>query len=158
MGCSFTAIVYPSKEYVNAKNMVKATERNTMTLKQRQDLLMKNQVKLVNVSQKKYEIEQKMENIIDEPREMRQLQTVVRDIKTARRNQLSGVIERNKYMARNWQVFEKIKHQRLASSNKTNWTAVIRKKKRIERLTRKKHIDYQQFWEKRKEEVSCHGW
>lgn len=156
MGSQVTAIVYPNKQSVPNFGNVKSSERTTLSLKQRQDLLLQKAEKPFNVSQKKYEIQQKMEMIIDQPSQMKIFQDVVRNIKTAKRKNLSGVMENNKYMAKNWDIFEKVKNQRLSKCIQDNTQAVIRKKKKIERLTRRKRIEYQQFWIKKREEVRIH--
>jgi hypothetical protein len=115
-GCSIKVILYPSKEYIQAKTVVNAREKNQLTIKERQDILTKDQIRPVNISQKRYEIEQKIEKMIDEPNQMRTFYDQIRNIKTAKRNNFTTIIDNNKCLAKNWDILTKIKHQRLSTS------------------------------------------
>jgi len=114
---------------------------------------MKNHAKLIKISQKRYEIQKKMDIIADHPVKMAQFKQAVRNIKTSQRKHHCGAIENNITIAQNWGTFEKIKHERLTSANRINTSLVIKKKKKIEKLIRKKRIGYQHYWEKKKIEV-----
>lgn len=95
-GCHVTAKVYHNKNLIPSFAKARSTERTQMTLKQRQELLTKQQEKPFNISQKKYEIELRMRGVLETPGQFVKLRNTVRDIRTAQRQNNNGVIESNK--------------------------------------------------------------
>lgn len=83
-----------------------------LTLQQRQNLLAKgnklnlfvistflskDQAKLIKVSQKKYEIQRKMNDLVEFPSQMDDFKSMVKGIKNNKKKNFSGVIESNAF-------------------------------------------------------------
>ena len=134
--------------------MTSLREKDQLSLRQRHELMIRDQSKPINISQKKYEMEQKIERMIDEPEEMREFYHTIRTIKTVKKSNFTTIINGNKCMARNWDVLVKLKKERLSTSIQANTRNVKRNKQKVFSITRRKHINYQKHWEKEREKVS----
>lgn len=99
---------YDSREKIPFYGQLRIKQKKTLSLQQRQELLAKgknfafiptlitltkDQAKLIKISQKKYEIRKKMEDLVQYPSQMDQFKSMVKGIKNNKKKNLSGVIE-----------------------------------------------------------------
>lgn len=107
-----TLFAYDSREKIPFYGQLRIKQKKTLSLQQRQELLAKgknfafiltlttltkDQAKLIKISQKKYEIRKKMEDLVQYPSQMDQFKSMVKGIKNNKKKNLSGVIESKHY-------------------------------------------------------------
>jgi hypothetical protein len=77
-------VAYDSREKIPSLGQIRITQRNALTLQQRQDKLAKDHEKLVKASQTKLQIKRKMEDLLDYSVQMDVFKDRIREFKIKR--------------------------------------------------------------------------
>lgn len=126
--------------------------KKILTLKQRQEILLKKGHKVADISKTRKQISQKMDNLVALPVKMQEFRNEISVIKSAKKRDHS-VVDTNIQIAANWGTFQKMKLDRLSSATRMNKTMVIRKRKKIDKIRRNKET-ITEYWDRKKQEVS----